>query len=452
MKLASFMYEGIRYFVCLDGGYLERSFPGVNAVPMDKLLSSAGYSTTVAQSWGARRPQSCPVSEDAEISKAGDKFIVSGTCGDIKFELKESEYIVEDLVKTTNEPEDTAEEEQSTPVLVPKEDVITEDIAQDEDSTAVQEQVGEEESDTEEEVVEPVLVPKEDEPVEESEEDTPVEEPEKDEPVLVPKEDEPTADPEGDEPGVSPEMDAPVWDTQDKQKDFSGSPRGGMGIMRPNGVSNQVLGSYGKSHCTLSGSLTVPDRNPSNIISEQPANHSSNKFRGMKLGKRGQSKPTTTQRVPAVASVANQQIEDDKSSSTKMGSDTQQLHPKSESHKRRADMFASAPKANGDDFDVKAFLSELSDEQKAMLERIPDALIGRINEFSQKPISEVRLAELGEVYCVQNRWKICGKWYAIDITSDLSRHFYCAEDSTHFAVHVKTLNGWKKYKESLSVG
>lgn len=439
MKLASFMYEGTRYFVCLDGGYLERSFPGVNAVPMDKLLSSAGYSTTVAQSWGTRRPQSCPVSEDAKVSKVGDKFIVSGTCGDIKFELKESEYVVEDLEETAKEPERPAEEEHPAPVLVPKEDVVIESDAQDEESEPVQEQTGETEPDAVEEEVEPAK-------------EEPVEEPAREEPTAEPEKDEPTMEPEKGEPVAEPEMDAPVQDTQDKQRDFSGTLRGGMGIMRPNGVSNQVLGSYGKSYCTLSGSLTEPDRNSSNIISEQPANHTPNKFRGMKLGKRGQSKPAATQRVPAVASVASQKIGDSESLSEKAGSAAQPIHPKSEPPKRRTDMFASAPKANGDDFDVKAFLAELSDEQRAMLERIPDVLIGRINEFSQKPISEVRLAELGEVYCVQNRWKICGKWYAIDITSDLSRHFYCAEDSTHFAVHVKTLSGWKKYKESLAVG
>lgn len=395
MKLASFMYKGTRYFVCLDGGYLERSFPGLNAVPLDKILSNAGYSAAVSQSWGSKRPQSCPVSEDARVDKVGNKFVVFGTCGGVKFELKDSEYKVTELEVTAPETKNESSTEAGKIVESVKEEVSA--------SEAVEKDKSDSGNNTES--------------VKEN----------KTEPAQ--------------------KVGIPIGDAYTEKRAFGGVPKGGMGIKYPSDVSNHSIGNYGKSHCTLNGRLAVPNRNPNNVISETPANHTTNKFRGMKLGSRELDKRTNY--VPVSVSPTVKTTDQDTKKEYYADPDNkEEKHSHKTESKPSTSVFALAPKPHGDDFDVNAFLSELSAEQRALLERIPDSLIGRINEFSQRPISEVRLEELGEVYCVQNKWKICGTWYAIDVTSELSRHFYCSEDRAHFAIHIKTLNGWKKYKES----
>lgn len=129
VRLASFYYEDERYFVTLDNGYLQQTFSGKNAVSIMQVQIDAGLSAAIAQPWGSYRPATCPVSEDAQVVKVGDNFIVHGTCGGYRFELNEMSYTIEDE-ESSPESKEVAPEEifECGPVPEQEEAIVTEEV------------------------------------------------------------------------------------------------------------------------------------------------------------------------------------------------------------------------------------------------------------------------------------------------------------------------------------
>lgn len=391
VRLASFMFEGRRYFVCLDNDYLQRSFPDRNAVPIEELQINAGYSAAIATPWKAYRPALCPVSGDAKVTKIGDKFVANGTCGGLRFELTEFSYEIEEEKK---EPVPVAEEA-DTVETQDAEITETGDTAE-EESIATEEPVVVEESAVEEEVVE-------EHTTEESatKEDTTEE--------LVTK-----------------------GDTATKF-------RGG----------NISIGSVGRCTFSRNGEFHQKDRAPKVIIGESTMRES-NPHRGIKMqykeglvlpvSRRDQSAQVKKDR-PLFIPRSEENTEEPKRTSVPYKPAPPVIENVS---------FDNAPKMTDEEFDADEFLKQLSTDQIEFLKKVPDAFLGNISEYTQEPINEVKLKTLGAVYCVQNKWKIAGDWYAIDEIATLSRYIYCSETGDNYRISVKTLKGWSRCKEVVS--
>lgn len=131
------------------------------------------------------------------------------------------------------------------------------------------------------------------------------------------------------------------------------------------------------------------------------------------------------------------------------GEDTPQVEPVPEEIPLS---FDAAPKPSMGDFDCMEFLAALSNEQVSFLQKVPENLLGTIHEFTKETVSEPQLMSLGSIYCVNNKWKISGDWYAIDEIQTLSRCIFCASTNEYQRISTKTLKGWLKCVEAGLVG
>lgn len=412
LRLASFMYEDVRYFVVLDGGFLQKEFPDKNAVDIQTIQVNAGYSAAVSQPWGAYRPMTCPVSDDAKVTKVGDRFIVHGTCGGVRFELTEYSYEIEEVKEESEEVHVTEETLEAAAEL-------SEELPATEHPV-----VGEM---TAEQIKNPVVKNMADTPTvhasvtkDSAEETELVYEDAAHAPSPSPKAEavKRTALLIGRSTGGSFKRDASIQDNRPEPAAYIVDP-----VMREHDEYRGIR---------LGASVTQDDRS-------RPTDKPSMSNKTQVVGKPSRDSRTTEPKSVKLCDqrVTIQETVEKKAEDTE---EEKQLDAKLS--------FDDAPKPSAHDFDANKFLSELSPEQVSFLKRVPKELLGSINEFTQKPVSSAKLESLGAVYCVENRWKIQGDWYAIDEVQSLSRVLYCATTNEFQRIFTKTLKGWMKCMEA----
>lgn len=82
---------------------------------------------------------------------------------------------------------------------------------------------------------------------------------------------------------------------------------------------------------------------------------------------------------------------------------------------------------------------ELTPEVNAVIGDIPLQLLGDIPEFTMNPIVE---SEVSGIYCMENHWRKCGNWYAIDSTTESLRYFYNRRRGGIYKIPTKTCAQW----------
>lgn len=407
-RLASFNYEDVRYVVTLDGGYLENSFPGKNAVSINEIQVNPGYSAAVSQPWGAYRPNMCPVSEDASVVKVGDSFIVHGTCGGYCFELTEMSYEIE---------EEVPEEAHVTEETLEAAEEMSEQIDVDEEDAYVMQETLKAEA--------------------ELSEDLPGQSSDPGVPFLV--------------------GEVATDEVANKMMDFVRN----VPVTHNANTKQMSIGNPKHNGIRLHADV-IDKRKESSTLIVDPVMRKPDSYRGVRLGLslNATAEPIKvehprTEHAPSRYTPAYREPVHNQHKKTPTGyeSRTEEEIPVVQTVPPSAVLnFDDAPKPNLNDFDCQEFLNGLSDEQIKFLRKVPECFLGTIHEFTKDPISIAKLESLGTIYCVDNKWKISGDWYAIDEIQTLSRCIYCATTNEYQRISTKTLKGWQKCVEAGVVG
>lgn len=368
-RLVSFFYEDVRYFTTMDGGYLQNSFPGKNAVSINDIQVNPGYSAAVTQPWGTYRPATCPISEDATVVKVGDNFIAHGTCAGYRFELTEVSYEIEEI---TEEAEHVTDETLEAAAELSDEEEHVED-EDDEEARVMVETL-----EAAEEYSEPIEI-------------------------------------------VSPIS-------------------GGMRIGRSQSAGIKI-----------NASLQDTREKASTLVVDNPARRP-DRYRGVRFGVTLDTERESAPSIPLVPTVRGKVVVNPEPRHEEPVHKEPVVEPVIPVPEEPVLSFDNAPKPSMTDFDCMEFLAGLSKEQTSFLSKVPINLIGTIHEFTKEAVSEAQLMSLGSIYCVNNKWKISGDWYAIDEIQTLSRCIYCATTNEYQRISTKTLKGWMKCVEAGVIG
>lgn len=413
-RLASFNYEDVRYVVTLDGGYLQNEFAGRNAVSINEIQIHPGYSAAVSQPWGAYRPNMCPLSEDASIVKVGDNFIVHGTCGGYRFELTEISYEIEEEkeedIHVTEETLDAAEE-------------LSEEIQATDEPAHVMDETLEAAAELSEEL------------------------PGSDQSTVTE-----LTDGESGYQSLVGEM--PTDEIAGRMSHFVTHHASTKSKID---TTKMCIGRPKHNGVRINASVNDTRKESSTLI-VSPVMRKPDGYRGVRIGMSLESKAKNAYVEPKkTASVSAKPVSTSGVNKTHgdTGSPAESVNtiPVAQPVPVSTELnFDDAPKPNLEDFDCQEFLASLSSEQINFLKKVPDSFLGTIHEFTKDPISTAKLESLGAIYCVDNRWKISGDWYAIDEIQTLSRCIYCATTNEYQRISTKTLKGWKKCVEAGVVG
>ena len=91
-----------------------------------------------------------------------------------------------------------------------------------------------------------------------------------------------------------------------------------------------------------------------------------------------------------------------------------------------------------------AYIEKLSEEDRALIEKIPIELFAPIQEYTSDAIDTDTLLRDGRDYCINNRWFNYGTWWAIDSMSDMKRYFYNEVEKIFTSVTYQTRINWAK--------
>lgn len=86
--------------------------------------------------------------------------------------------------------------------------------------------------------------------------------------------------------------------------------------------------------------------------------------------------------------------------------------------------------------------SEFSPEVNEVIGKIPLEILGALAEFTMNPIDTETLNKNGELYCIDNRWHKCGKWYCIDVVNNASRYFFNSKINVNIEIPIKNCKDW----------
>ena len=86
--------------------------------------------------------------------------------------------------------------------------------------------------------------------------------------------------------------------------------------------------------------------------------------------------------------------------------------------------------------------AEFSQEVNNVIGKIPLDILGAISEFTMNSINAEALSKNGELYCIDNRWHKCGKWYCIDVVNNASRYFFNAKLNINIEIPIKNCKDW----------
>lgn len=86
--------------------------------------------------------------------------------------------------------------------------------------------------------------------------------------------------------------------------------------------------------------------------------------------------------------------------------------------------------------------SEFSPEVNEVIGKIPLEILGALAEFTMNPIDTETLNRNGELYCIDNRWHKCGKWYCIDVVNNASRYFFNSKINVNIEIPIKNCKDW----------
>lgn len=96
--------------------------------------------------------------------------------------------------------------------------------------------------------------------------------------------------------------------------------------------------------------------------------------------------------------------------------------------------------------DTKALKESLratySEEVNEVIGQIPHQILGNISEFTTNSIDTKRLEVEGDIYCIDNRWHKCGKWYCIDVVQNKARYFYNSRLNVSIEIPLTICKEW----------
>jgi len=86
--------------------------------------------------------------------------------------------------------------------------------------------------------------------------------------------------------------------------------------------------------------------------------------------------------------------------------------------------------------------THFSEEVRNIIDKIPEAMLGSITEFTMYPIDKDNLDKNGTHYCIDNRWYKSGNWYCIDVVCNASRYFYNSVDNITVEIPIADCKAW----------
>lgn len=92
---------------------------------------------------------------------------------------------------------------------------------------------------------------------------------------------------------------------------------------------------------------------------------------------------------------------------------------------------------------IEELAAELDEKTVEALTMIPRELLGPLAEFSAHPVDEEMLLEKGSIYCIDHRWHLEKGWYAVDVPSIASRHFFNqSKNKFSISIPVSVCKDW----------
>lgn len=81
-------------------------------------------------------------------------------------------------------------------------------------------------------------------------------------------------------------------------------------------------------------------------------------------------------------------------------------------------------------------------EINAVIGDIPHAILGALSEFTMHDVDTERLNEQKDIYCIDNRWHKCGKWFCIDVVNKSARYFFNSKLGVSVEIPIKICKEW----------
>lgn len=88
------------------------------------------------------------------------------------------------------------------------------------------------------------------------------------------------------------------------------------------------------------------------------------------------------------------------------------------------------------------FRASLPESINAVIGDLPLSILNPIPEYTMYDIDTKALEKSGDLFCIDNRWHKCGKWFCIDVVNNKSRYFWNSRKNVSIEIPIQYLREW----------